>query len=49
MEFVYKEQRYTWEEWNNLRNKFIDGLELPNEFLIEFGLRNFGLLHLKVI
>lgn len=44
MEFVYKGNKYSWNEWNKEYNDFINRLELPDDFRIEINLREHSLL-----
>lgn len=32
MEFIYKDKKYSWDEWHDEKRKFVDNLELPNDF-----------------
>lgn len=45
MEFVYKDKQYTWDEWTADNNRFIEELELPDDFRIDINIREFSLLH----
>jgi len=44
MEFVYKGHTYSWNEWYKEYTRFIDRLELPNDFLVDINLREHSIL-----
>lgn len=44
MKFVYKDRKYTWNEWTEEYNRFVECLELPDDFRIDLNLREFGLI-----
>ncbi len=41
----YRGKEYTWEEFNNEHIKFINQLELPDDLLINWGIRDFSVVH----
>lgn len=44
MEFVYRNQKYSWEEWNKDYGDFVDSIELPDDFRIDINIREHSLL-----
>jgi hypothetical protein len=45
MEFIYREKKYSWEEFVNEQKTFVDSLDLPDSLRIEPGFREFCILH----
>lgn len=44
MEFVYSGRKYTWDEWKEEYSKFVECVELPNDFSIDINIREFSLM-----
>jgi len=44
MQFVYKDKKYSWDEWNEKYRNFTKNIELPDDFRIEINLREHSLL-----
>lgn len=45
LRFVYRGKEYGWEEWHEEKKKFVDKLELPDDLLIDWGLRDASIAH----
>ncbi len=45
MKFIYRDKEYDWDEWHKEKSKFVDRLELPEDLLIDWGLRDHSVIH----
>ena len=45
MKFIYRDKEYSWDEWHIEKREFIEGLELPEDLFIEWGLRDHSIMH----
>lgn len=45
LEFIYKGEKYSWEEWHNEKKEFIKSLELPDDLSMDWALRDWSIAY----